>query len=523
MSRLDGPAPGEAREGGAAANRRSGCPGGAAAFVVRIGHKGLFGCVGAALPHRWAVRYICIHALRRPDDPAPGPGGFAVITRIEIDGFKTFDNFELDLRPFTAVVGPNASGKSNLFDAIKFVSRLAQTDIREAMQELRGRPEELFRRTAATRSDRMAFAVEVLLEPRGMDPFGKSFELRTQRIRYELEIAIRTGPDRRLEGVYVHREHCLPIRRKEERGSTAWNSGTVRYGQQSKPFIATRSGSSEESHVIEIRQDGPGKRGRPLALSAREASRTGLSTVTTAEFPHLYALRTLLSSTQFLQIDPQASRRATDRLAPRRLLPDASNLATVLARLTEETRTEKRPDGLLSDVAADLASLIPSVAGLVVRDDPGDSEYSFALRLADSLSFSSRVISDGTLRLLALVTILNDPQHGGVLCWEEPENGVHEARIPALMELIRSAAGCTESPGAQTCFQILVNTHSPAVMSALRDCEVVASDIVSTLTPETQSRTSRTRMRSGVSSDSESGLARSVVEEICPEGDHPSA
>ena len=437
-----------------------------------------------------------------------------MITRIEIDGFKTFNDFSLDLRPFTAVVGPNASGKSNLFDAIKFVSRLAQTDIREAMQELRGRPEELFRRTSTGRSDRMAFAVEVLLEPHGMDAFGKTFDLRTQRIRYELEIAVRTGADRRLEGIYVYRERCLPIRRRVERSSIAWNTGSVRYGQQSKPFIATRSGSGMESDVIEIRQDGPGKRGRPLALSAKEASRTGLSTVTTAEFPHLYALRTLLSSVQFLQIDPQASRRATDRLAPRRLLPDASNLATVLAKLMEETSTEKRTDGLLSDVAADLSSLIPSVAGLVVRDDPGDSEYSFALRLADSLSFSSRVISDGTLRLLALVTILNDPRHGGVLCWEEPENGVHEARIPALMELLRTAAGYIDSPGSQACFQILVNTHSPVVMSALKDHEIVASDVISTLTPETQSRTSRTRMRSGVFSDSEQGLTRSEVEAL---------
>ena len=168
-----------------------------------------------------------------------------MITRIEIDGFKTFDGLALDLRPFTAVVGPNASGKSNLFDAIKFVSRLTQTDIREAMQELRGRPEELFRRTATERSERMAFAVEVLLEPHGTDPFGKSFELRTQRVRYELEIAIRTGADGRLEGVYVHREHCLPIRRKEERHSITWYNGRVRYGQQLRPFIATRSGSSE--------------------------------------------------------------------------------------------------------------------------------------------------------------------------------------------------------------------------------------------------------------------------------------
>ena len=437
-----------------------------------------------------------------------------MITRIEIDGFKTFERFSLDLRPFTAVVGPNASGKSNLFDAIKFISRLARTDIREAMQELRGRPEELFRRTAEKRGDRMAFAVEVLLDPGGTDPFGKSFDLRTQRVRYELEIAIRTGADRRVEGVYVHEERCLPIRRREERGSMAWNDGPVKYGQQSRPFIATRSGTDDESSVIEIRQDGPGKRGRPLALSAGEASRTGLSTVTTAEFPHLYALRTLLSSIQFLQIDPRASRRATDRLAPRRLLPDASNLATVLAKLMEETKTAKRPDGLLSDVVADLSSLIPSVSGLDVRDDPGDSEYSFALKSADSLSFSSRVISDGTLRLLAVVTMLNDPQHGGVLCWEEPENGVHEARIPALMALIRAAAGRNRSPGARDCLQILVNTHSPVVMSALEDHEVVASDVVSTLTPATQSRTSRTRMRSGVVSDSEHGLTRSEVEEI---------
>ena len=437
-----------------------------------------------------------------------------MITRIEIDGFKTFDGFALDLRPFTAVVGPNASGKSNLFDAIKFVSHLAQNDIREAMQELRGRPEELFRRTSAGRADRMAFAVEVLLEPRGVDPFGQSFDLRAQRVRYELEIAMRTSADQRLEGVYVQREQCVPIRRKEERASTVWKPGSVKYGQQTKPFMAMRSESGKESDVIEIRQDGPGKRGRPLALSATEASRTGLSTVTTAEFPHLYALRTLLSSVQFLQIDPQASRRATDRLAPRRLLPDASNLATVLARLMEETRTDMRPKGFLSDVVADLSSLIPSVADLDVRDDPGDSEYSFALRLRDTQAFSSRVISDGTLRLLALVTILNDPRHGGVLCWEEPENGVHEARIPALMELIRSAAGSAGSPGTQASFQVLVNTHSPVVMSALEDQEVVASDVVSTLTPETQSRTSRTRMRTGVSADPENGLTRSEVEAL---------
>ena len=70
-----------------------------------------------------------------------------MLTRIEISGFKSFENFGLNLRPLTAIVGPNASGKSNLFDALRFLSVLAQYDIRTAMQDLRGKPEELFRQS----------------------------------------------------------------------------------------------------------------------------------------------------------------------------------------------------------------------------------------------------------------------------------------------------------------------------------------------------------------------------------------
>ena len=48
-----------------------------------------------------------------------------MLTRIEIDGFKTFEGFSMDLAPFLSILGPNASGKSNLFDAIRFLSQLA--------------------------------------------------------------------------------------------------------------------------------------------------------------------------------------------------------------------------------------------------------------------------------------------------------------------------------------------------------------------------------------------------------------
>ncbi len=61
-----------------------------------------------------------------------------MITRIEIDGFKTFRKFYLNLAPLQVIVGPNGAGKSNLFDALRLLSRLVDSDLRTAFQDLRG-------------------------------------------------------------------------------------------------------------------------------------------------------------------------------------------------------------------------------------------------------------------------------------------------------------------------------------------------------------------------------------------------
>ena len=66
-----------------------------------------------------------------------------MITRIELDGFKTFQDFKLELAPFQVIVGPNGAGKSNLFDALRLLSRLADVDLRSAFQALRGEAGEL--------------------------------------------------------------------------------------------------------------------------------------------------------------------------------------------------------------------------------------------------------------------------------------------------------------------------------------------------------------------------------------------
>ena len=415
-----------------------------------------------------------------------------MITRIEIDGFKSFEGFSLDLQPFTAIVGPNASGKSNLFDALRFLSLLARENIHTAMQG-RGRPEEFFRKTETGICENMTFAVEVLLEPTGVDAFGTKYDITARRVRYELTIGLARNTDGMATGVFLRNENCRPLKKSEET-ATYLAKAKIDYSRRKSAFIDV----DKDSNAIEIRQDGPNRHGRARTLPLLQAPRTALSTVATAEFPHLYALQERLSDIRFLEINPSAARSANDQLVDPVLKPDASNLAAVLAHLRDETKTDLRPDGVLSDIAADLSSLIPSVHRLNVQTDINAREYSFGVEFHGGLVFSSRVISDGTLRLLALLAALNDPKRRGTLCFEEPENGVHEGRVSLLIDFLRDAAHISAET-ADPSLQIIINTHSPRVMRELRANEIVAADTMISINGEAGTRSVKTRMRPNVS------------------------
>jgi predicted ATPase len=443
-----------------------------------------------------------------------------MFTKIEIDGFKSFREFSLDLGPFSAVVGPNASGKSNLFDAIKFLSHLAQGDVGSAMRSLRGEPSELFRTTPSGAVDQMKFAVEVLLPPDGEDSFGNIYKIKGQRLRYEISIAIRKNKVGWLDGAFVSHEHCRVLKPSNDTSNFA-RALKPSYSQRKLPLLETKFDSQKQVSTFLIRQDGDSesgvsKRGRPVVLSAAEASTSALSTVSNPEFEHLYALRQFFASIRFLEINPNAARASNDRFESKELRPDASNLSAVLSRLKNETASAVQPMGVISDISADLTSLIPSVKSVIVNDGADAREYSFSVEMSDGQIFSSRVISDGTLRLLALIAILNDPNRNGILCFEEPENGVHEGRIPRLIELLRSAAEIESA--LDPIFQILLNTHSPAVMSSLRSEEIIAADSVNVFESGSKIAQRQTRMRTGVREntlfDEETDLTRRQVDKL---------
>ena len=431
-----------------------------------------------------------------------------MLTRIEIDGFKSFENFSLDLQPFTVIVGPNATGKSNLFDALRLLSRLADTEVRSAVQDQRGEPTELFRALANGQPElRLRLAVEVLLDREVIDPYGKPHGLKGTRVRYEVEIELHHNERPGLKRLYVSREEARLI---SHSGDPLFKEASTHRKRSLKKWAPSKGKPSElikterigNQFTLKVAQDGV--QGRSRSLPFGEASATFLSTVRAAdEFPHLFALREELIAFRFLQLNPTAARMPSDMLAGDILQPDGSNLAAVLARIQAETSTGERPSGAVADIRADLASLIPGILGLEVERNEVARQFQVFVEMRDQARFSSRVLSDGTLRVLALLTLLHDPRRRGTLCFEEPENGIHEARIGGLIEVLRSF--CTdlddEPTVGQKLSQIIVNTHSPVVMSDLEDHEIVAADTVLVSEPATNRRYRRTRMRTGVTSE----------------------
>jgi len=180
------------------------------------------------------------------------------------------------------------------------------------------------------------------------------------------------------------------------------------------------------------------------------------------------------------------------------LKPDGSNLATVLAWIQAETRTESRPKGALADIVADLSSLIPGVVDLNIEEDTTNREYRVGLSMREEFPFSSRVVSDGTLRLLAFLTLLHDPKYHGLVCFEEPENGVHHSRLKAMIRRLRewvSNPFSKEVDEQEPLSQMLLNSHSPVVLSELQQGEIMFSDILTVVDPIAHQRSRITRMR----------------------------
>jgi AAA15 family ATPase/GTPase len=126
-----------------------------------------------------------------------------MITKIEIDGFKTFNDFKMEFAPLTVIAGANASGKSNLFDAMQLLTRIVETDLKTAFSEQRGDANELFTLYPNGESARkIKFEVDLLVDKTIKDRFGGKEGLKYTRLTYRIEIG-RIKNDRDIDDLVI--------------------------------------------------------------------------------------------------------------------------------------------------------------------------------------------------------------------------------------------------------------------------------------------------------------------------------
>ena len=388
-----------------------------------------------------------------------------MITYIKIHGFKSFHNFEMVFTPLTVVAGVNASGKSNLFDALQLLTRLAEVDLKTAFSEQRGHPSELF--TQYDEDDyatEMEFIVEMLVNRKVKDNWGGEVDLKYTRLRYQLKIK-RESNIIGFENLYIVDERLENLKHNEDNWVKNYIPKTVLEtwrpkvtGRRAIPYINTEDKSGIATIVVP--QDG--QQGNKKVFPAKNASQTVLSSINTIDFKHILAAKQEMLSWKFMQLNPEYLREPTrqDMGIRDTITASGKNLAAALFRIKQDD------EYTLTAISRDLNNLLPNLTEVNVYDDKANRQFIIKVKGDDGREFSSRVLSEGTLRLLTLCVLQYDRQHTGLLCFEEPENGIHPFRIEAMARLLKELTvdfKDTEMPLRQ----VIVNTHSPVLVSQL--------------------------------------------------------
>lgn len=344
-----------------------------------------------------------------------------MLCSLKVEQYKSLKRVEWEPGPVSILIGPNASGKSNLIDALRFLHEAVSSDVETAVGRRGGFENLLFQ--GERWGDRFIISLHYQPTDRSREP-----------LRYHVQIAdASTAKDTVAPGTPGIREEYL--------------SRILSAAEVQSLFIAGWGRGTLDLNTV--------------AFDTGDTSVLGIKAVGFLDqHPDIRELRAFIEGWQFLQVDltkirePQRDRRALH------LLPDGSNLANVLRTLSAGN------PGKLDEIVADVRSLLAHVESLQLEVERGQvtlllKEHGFAR------AFDPLALSDGTLRLLVLVTAVHTMPEQGLLCIEEPEHGLHPLLFGPLLDLIRER--CPDGGSRQ----IVMTTHSPDLVDAAEPQEVV--------------------------------------------------
>lgn len=354
-----------------------------------------------------------------------------MLSSFTIRDFKSYRKATLPLAPLTVLIGANASGKSNLIEGLRLFSWIAQGNklgaIRYAVQEqnqpIRGKVSDLGFRNSPS------FSLACITDDSAWNKYSITLDVRDDD---ELHVADErlTGP-----GTAVPLFEVVDSQQSEGSIRVAYNN-FARGGR--KPQVAC----TDQMAVLLQLQSSARFEG-----SGTKAHRTIPSVATRYE--------TLLTNIVFL--DPQpASMRKYSFATEHTLNGNGANLSGVLFNLC---RREETADELLKFVKAlpeqdiramDFVVTPRSEVMVKLTETFGNSET----------EYDATLLSDGTLRVLAIAAAVLSAPQGSLVVIEEIDNGVHPSRAEQLLERIARVS-------ADRDLRVLLSSHNPALLDAL--------------------------------------------------------
>ncbi|MCR4401385.1 MAG: AAA family ATPase [Firmicutes bacterium] len=347
-------------------------------------------------------------------DDAPGPPR---IVSVRIKNYRVFKDVQFkDLTPLTVLLGPNGSGKSTVFDVFGFLSECLGEGLRKAWDR-RGRFKELRSRDASG-------PIELELKYREAP--------RSQLITYHLSI------DESRRGPFVAQE---------------WLQWTR--GSRGRPFRFLDCARGE-GQVITGEQPETSDTRVPFKLASEDLLAVN-AIGQLAENPRVMALRSFIQGWYLSYLNANEIRGIPEAGPNERLSRTGDNLPNVIQYLSEQ-----HPERL-SQILSILAERVPRLERVTAESMP---DGRLLLRIKDAPfaePFLARYASDGTLKMLAYLILLYDPDPVPLLGIEEPENFLHPRLLRTLAEECRNVSGRS---------QVLISTHSPFFVDALKPEEL---------------------------------------------------
>lgn len=343
--------------------------------------------------------------------------GIPRIESLRVENYRALRQVELNnLTPMTVLLGPNGSGKSTVFDVFNFLSECFQFGLRHAWDR-RGRGKELKTRGA---TGPIVFELKYREKPN------------TPVITYHLAV------DEGAKGPEVIEEWL-----QWRRGQTGQ---PFRFLEFRKGIGRAASGDAPDSDDVRVE------------TNLRTPDLIAVNTLGQfTEHPRVAALRDFITDWYVSYLSIDRTRDQPEAGPQERLSKSGENLPNVIQYLKERhpERLEKIFEVLrgriprLERVDAD-----PMPDGrllLQIKDAPFDQPV------------LSKFASDGTMKMLAYLIVLYDPEPPRFIGIEEPENFLHPRLLPELAEECRAAAERS---------QLLITSHSPFLLNAMRADEV---------------------------------------------------